>query len=157
MAVFVLGLGVFAGNNSVVAYSISKVDSITILNYLKSPKNYIEYLVNYDENEALRLGIDKNNVDEAINGAKANLEEEEFKKLSYKNQQLYLKYISNPDKLIKDTIEGNDSNLQLVESDKISKDESQIGISASFRTVKHTGSLKVLGITWTKYAIEGKY
>ena len=59
LAVFVLGLGVFAGNNSVVAYSISKVDSITILNYLKSPNNYIEYLENYDEKEALRLGIEK--------------------------------------------------------------------------------------------------
>ncbi|RFA34943.1 hypothetical protein CAI16_10095 [Virgibacillus dokdonensis] len=155
ITIFLLGIDVIGGANSVDAYSISKGDRVEILNYIKSPENYIEYLEKYDEDEALRLGIEENYADEAVSGAKTTLEE--FKKLSDKDQQLYLKYISNPENLIKDTIEGNDSNLEIVEEEDFSDNHPQNGLLASYRTVKHTGSLKALGITWTKYAIEGKY
>ncbi|MBC5636377.1 hypothetical protein H8S33_05985 [Ornithinibacillus sp. BX22] len=83
------------------------------LNQLKSPENYIEYLKNYDEKEAIRLGIDESSVEEAVIQAKKSLDE--FMKLSLKDQNLFLEYMRNPNELIQNTLNGSDPNLALVE------------------------------------------
>ena len=150
LTVFLLGLGTIIGIDTVGANSFSNDDVVTVSKHLSSPENYIEYLEGYDKDEALRLGIENEHSTESINGAKTAMVE--FKKLSRHDQLLFLEYMKDPESLFN----VEDSNLQIVEEVEVVDNYQSPGLFAS-RSVTHKGSIKVLGITWAKYSIEGKY
>nr|MBA5588263.1 hypothetical protein [Anaerobacillus isosaccharinicus] len=133
--------------------------------YLKSPKHYISYLENYDEEVARELGIGEASIADAVEDTKNILEQ--FKNLSKKEQQKYLKYLQDPE-LISKTLKGGNPDLQFVETqediveaefiDATDESDFEFGImSSGTRTVTHKGELVALGIKWSEYTIEGNY
>ncbi|UTR15913.1 hypothetical protein MM221_04960 [Salipaludibacillus sp. LMS25] len=136
--------------------------------YLSTPESYIDYLTNFDKEEALELGVDPRMVPTAVGGASEI--KEEFEKLSVEDQELFLEYMRNPEELIEDTLSGEDENLEfeIVEEEEpmymtpSSPMSGYLGVvsrntKARSRTVSHTGTMKTLGVTWIEYKITGDY
>lgn len=121
---------------------------------LSSAKHYIQYLEGYDADEALRLGIEESEIDSAVQNAKETLAQ--FKELSHKDQNKFLNYMRNPQKLLQETYSNKNPDLQLIEDEETVM-PGTIQLMASSRTVSHTGTLTAMGISWTQYKIEGRY
>lgn len=119
--------------------------------YLETPENYINYLKNYDKEDAASFQIPEQEINATVNDAKKTLED--FLELSYDDQVKFLDYMRNPQKLLTETFEGNDPNLtyEMIESTP------SISIFANSRTVSHKGVLTAMGINWTEYKIDGTY
>lgn len=126
-------------------------DTENPLVHLESPESYINYLKNYDKEDAASFQIPEQRTKAAVNGAKEALEE--FSKLSYEDQVKFLDYMKDPEKLLTETFEGNDPNLSFKEIE----DKPSFTLFANSRTVSHTGVLTAMGINWTEYKIDGTY
>ncbi|ADI00446.1 hypothetical protein [Salisediminibacterium selenitireducens] len=115
---------------------------------------------NYDIEEALRLGIDEAYVEEAVEEADKVLEQ--FLALERNEQNSFLRLMRTPEQIFKkaENKEDPDVTWEMKEIETIDYEtDFSFGImsSLSARTISHTGTLTLLGITWTRYKIDGRY
>lgn len=132
----------------VLSFSVGASASNETNNPLATPETYSQYLENYDETEALRLGVDPEYVKEAVQDAKTTLQA--YKSFSYDQQKKVIELMQSPSQVQKSFTDAK------IVRQEISS-ESLVQPQASTRSVSHEYTMTLLGIDWTIFVVNGKY
>ncbi|AYB37684.1 hypothetical protein [Brevibacillus laterosporus] len=132
----------------VLSFSAGASASKETNNPLATPDSYSQYLENYDETEAIRLGVDPEYVKEAVQDAKDTLQK--YKSFSYDQQRKVIELMQSPSQVQKSFTDAK------IVRQEISS-ESLVKPQANTRSVSHEYTMNLLGIDWTIFVVNGKY
>lgn len=145
--------------------SASPISYATVVSFPKpvylTEKEYEEYLMNYNINDAFNQGIeDYDTAKQSVIESESNLET--YQALSSEEKAKLISLFNNYDKM--DAIYNNDldvlgedSSLVSWEKDENTFEDLQPFATSGSRTISHVDTLKLAGVKITKYKISGKY